>query len=301
MPEETINGLDCIQGLVYVDATLGGAGHSVEIIKRILPNGRLIGFEVDPAALKCAQEKLSPWSENVTIFKANYSKISELLRSLNIEKITGGILFDLGASYFQLTSGEKGFSFLKESKLDMRFDPENPLTAYVVVNKYSEDELKKIFKEYGEERFSGRIAGMIVKKRREKPIETTTELADIIKHAYPFKHSRVHPATRVFQAIRIEVNNELKNFENTLKSVVPLLEKNARIAVISFHSLEDRIVKNLFKYYNSTCNCPPNQLICKCETRKLEIITKKPLTASAEEIRRNPSSRSAKLRIARKV
>jgi len=301
MLKETVDGLNCRPGLVYIDATLGGGGHSKEIVQRILPDGRLIGFEVDPVAIEAAKKTLQMWQENVTIVNASYTKIPEMLQSLNIEKITGGIVFDLGASYFQLTSAQKGFSFLKNSELDMRFDPTNELTAYDVVNSYSEEELARIFSEYGEERFSKRIAKRIIYYRKTKSIDTTVELADIVKASVPAVKSRIHPATRVFQAIRIEVNNELENIKNTLKDVITIMEKDARISIISFHSLEDRIVKRLFKEYSSSCKCPPHQMICNCEPPQLEVITRRPITASEEEVRNNPPSRSAKLRIARKV
>ncbi|MFH0702142.1 MAG: 16S rRNA (cytosine(1402)-N(4))-methyltransferase RsmH [bacterium] len=300
--EEVIEGLDCQKGLIYVDATGGGGGHSKEIAKRIYPDGKLIVTDVDPDAIKAANENLKPWIEIVTILKANYFKIPEILRTFNIEKITGGILFDLGASYYQFITGEKGFSFSKEARLDMRFDPQNPISAYEIVNNFTEKELIRIFKDYGEERFSRRIAKNIVEKRKKYPIKTTTELANIIKSDIPFSSKyKIHPATRVFQALRIAVNDELNNLENTLKQIIPLLEKNAKIVVISFHSLEDRLVKNLFKYYSSNCRCLPEQAKCLCEAKQLEILTKKPIIPSQDEIKKNPSSRSAKLRIAKKI
>lgn len=299
--DETIDALDCRPGLIYVDGTLGGAGHSYEIAKRIAPTGKLIATDVDPEAINAASARLAEFESIVTIVKSNYSKIPEILTSLNVDKITGGILLDLGASYHQLTKTERGFSFSKEADLDMRFDDENPLTAYDIVNSFSKDELYRIFKDYGEERFSRRIAEKIVYKRQFAPIKTTTELAGIVKSAVKGGDSRIHPATRVFQAIRIAVNNELMTIENTLNSVIPLLEKNARIAVISFHSLEDRLVKNLFKYYSNHCRCPISQPVCTCEPSQLEILTKKPITASAEELENNPSARSAKLRVAIKI
>jgi 16S rRNA (cytosine1402-N4)-methyltransferase len=301
MLEEVLEGLNLRHGLVYVDATAGGAGHSKEIAARIQPDGRLVAIDTDPAAIEAATKNLEPYSRIVTIVKANYTDIPIILRDLNIEKITGGILFDLGASYYQLTSEERGFSFLKESFLDMRFDPNNPITAYDIVNTWSESDLVRIFSEYGEERYSKRIAKRILEKRKQNPIKTTSELADAVKSAVPVFKSRIHPATRVFQALRIAVNNELQNIENSMKEVIPLLSIDARIAVISFHSLEDRLVKNLFKYYSSNCKCLPHQLICECESGQIEILTKKPITATKEEIKHNPPSRSAKLRIAKKI
>lgn len=272
-----------------------------EIAERIYPDGRLIALDSDPVAFEAAKEKLASLQEIVTILRSNYNKIPEILASLNIKQITGGILFDLGASYYQLTSWERGFSFSREADLDMRFDPDNPITAYDIINNYSKDELFKIFKEYGEERFSGRIAKKIVEIRKIKPIKTTTELSNIVKSIVYQGRSKIHPATRVFQALRIAVNNELKNFETTLKDVIPLLAKDARIVVISFHSLEDRLVKNLFKYYSSKCKCLPEQMVCTCGPGQLEILTKKPIVASEEEVRRSSPSRSAKLRVAKKI
>jgi len=299
--EEAVEWLNCRNGLLYIDGTLGGGGHSKEIAKRIYPDGRLISFDVDPDAIAAAEKNLAQWKDTVTILRSSYVNIPEILKSLNIKKITGGILLDLGASYYQLTTGEKGFSFSKEAPLDMRFNPDNPVSAYDIVNSFSEQELVRIFSNYGEERFSKRIARKIVEKRHKQPIKTTVELANLIKSAVPVSSYKIHPATRVFQALRIAVNNELDNIEKSLKEVIPLLEKNARIVVISFHSLEDRLVKNLFKYYSSNCVCLPEQLICTCEPKKLKILTKKPITASQEEIKRNPPSRSAKMRVAERV
>lgn len=301
MLKETVDALDCKDGLLYIDCTLGGGGHSKEIAKRILPKGHLIGFDVDTVALENAKETLKDFADNVTIVKASYTEIEEVLRNLNIEKISGGIIFDLGASYYQLTSANRGFSFTKDSKLDMRFNPEAGLSAFDVVNKYSKDDLVRIFSEYGEERFSKRIANAIIEARKEQDIHSTVELAELIKSATPNIKSKIHPATRVFQAIRIEVNQELESIKNTIEKVITLLEKNARIAVITFHSLEDRVVKRVFKQYSSNCTCPPYEMVCKCEPRKLELINKKPIPASEEEIKENPPSRSAKLRIARRV
>lgn len=298
---ETIEYLNCKPGLTYVDATLGGGGHSYEIATRILPDGQLYSFDVDPDALESASQRLKELN-NVKIVKANYNKIPEILKSCNTDTITGGIVFDLGASFHQLTSSERGFSFLKESDLDMRFDPENDLTASDIVNNFSESELVRIFSEYGEEKFSKRIAKKIIEKREKNKIKTTTELAEIIKSSVPCPNKyKIHPATRVFQAIRIAVNNELTNFENSFKSIIPILGKQSRICVISFHSLEDRLVKNLFKYYSLNCRCRPHDMICTCPPGQLQLITKKPIIASEEELKLNPPSRSAKLRVAEKV
>ncbi len=298
MKNEAVDALNCQDGLIYVDCTLGGGGHSELILKRIQPNGRLISFDVDQDAIDAATERLKDY-KNLTIVKNSYTNIKQVFKELGIEKITGGILFDLGASYHQLTKQERGFSFSKEAPLDMRFNMDSDFSAYDVVNNYKEDELVKIFSEYGEERFSKRIAKAIVQKRQAKPIQTTTELADIIVDATPKIKSSIHPATRVFQAIRIEVNHELQNVKNTLTDVLDLLDFNAIISVISFHSLEDRVVKQVFKYYSTRCHCEKNQMICNCPPPILELVNKKPIMATEQEIKENPPSRSAKLRVAR--
>lgn len=298
MKNEAVDALNCQDGLIYVDCTLGGGGHSELILKRIQPNGRLISFDVDQDAIDAATERLKNY-KNLTIVKNSYTNIKQVFKELGIEKITGGILFDLGASYHQLTKQERGFSFSKEAPLDMRFNMDSDFSAYDVVNNYKEEELVKIFSEYGEERFSKRIAKAIVQKRQAKPIQTTTELADIIVEATPKIKSSIHPATRVFQAIRIEVNHELQNVKNTLMDVLDLLDFNAIIGVISFHSLEDRVVKHVFKYYSTRCHCEKNQMICNCPPPILELVNKKPIMATEQEIKENPPSRSAKLRVAK--
>lgn len=298
MKNEAVDALNCQDGLIYVDCTLGGGGHSELILKRIQPNGRLISFDVDQDAIDAATERLKNY-KNLTIVKNSYTNIKQVFKDLGIEKITGGILFDLGASYHQLTKQERGFSFSKEAPLDMRFNMDSDFSAYDVVNNYKEEELVKIFSEYGEERFSKRIAKAIVQKRQAKPIHTTTELSDIIVEATPKIKSSIHPATRVFQAIRIEVNHELQNVKNTLTDVLDLLDFNAIISVISFHSLEDRVVKHVFKYYSTRCHCEKNQMICNCPPPILELVNKKPIMATEQEIKENPPSRSAKLRVAK--
>ena len=263
MKYEAVDALECKDGLIYVDCTLGGGGHSELILKRISPNGKLISFDIDQDAIDAASERLKDY-KNLTIVKNSYTNIKQVLKDLGIEKITGGILFDLGASYHQLTKQERGFSFSKEAPLDMRFNMDSDFSAYDVVNDYSENDLVKIFSEYGEERFSKRIAKAIVEKRKQKPIQTTTELADIIVNSTPKIKSSIHPATRVFQAIRIEVNSELQNVKNTLNDVLELLDFGAIISVISFHSLEDRVVKQVFKYHSTRCHCDKTQMICNC-------------------------------------
>lgn len=298
MKNEAVDALNCENGKIYVDCTLGGGGHSELILKRIQPDGHLIAFDIDEDAIEAASERLKDY-KNLTIVKNSYVNIKKVLHDLGIEKITGGVLFDLGASYHQFNKGERGFSFSKEAPLDMRFNQDADFSAYDVVNTYSESDLVRIFSEYGEERFSKRIAKKIVEDRRKSPIKTTTELADLIVHCTPHIKSSVHPATRVFQAIRIEVNQELQNVKNTLNDVLDLLEVGAIISVISFHSLEDRIVKNLFKYHSARCHCEKNQMICTCPPPKLELVNKKPLMATEREVKENPPSRSAKLRVAR--
>lgn len=298
MLNEAVDALECQDGKIYVDCTLGGGGHSELILKRISPNGRLISFDIDDEAIAHSKERLKNYP-NLTIVKSSYTNIKSELQKLGIEKITGGVILDLGASYHQLTKAERGFSFSKNAPLDMRFDMESDFSAYDIVNKYSEDDLVRIFSEYGEERFSKRIAKKIVEVRRIEPIRTTKELADIIIEATPRIKSNIHPATRVFQAIRIEVNQELKNVKNVLHDILELLDTGGIISVISFHSLEDRIVKQFFKYESQKCRC--NDMICKCPPPKIELVNKKPIMASEKEIKENPPSRSAKLRVVRAI
>lgn len=300
MLNEAVDALNCRDGLLYVDGTLGGGGHSELILKRIQPSGQLISFDIDDDAISAASERLKNY-KNLTIIKDSYTNIKKVLQDLKIDKITGGILLDLGASYHQLTKMERGFSFSKDAKLDMRFNTNSSFSAFDVINSYREEDLVRIFSEYGEERFSKRIAKKIVEQRRGKNIETTKELADLIVHATPHIKSSIHPATRVFQAIRIEVNQELTNVKKILDEMLDLLGDGAIISVISFHSLEDRIVKNFFKYQAQKCRCEKTQMICNCGPPKLEIITKKPILASKEEVIQNPPSRSAKLRVAKKL
>ena len=296
MKNEAVDALECQNGKIYVDCTLGGGGHSELILERISPDGKLFAFDIDDDAIDYASERLKDY-KNLTIIKDSYVNIKSALAKYGINKITGGVLLDLGASYHQLTKQERGFSFSKEAPLDMRFNMSADFSAYDVVNGYKEDELVKIFSEYGEERFSKRIAKAIVNKRTQSPIKTTTELAEIIVNSTPHIKSSIHPATRVFQAIRIEVNDELKNVKKVLSDVLEILDYGAIISVISFHSLEDRIVKRLFKFEAQKCRC--NEMICHCEPPRIELITKKPITASEDELRINPPSRSAKLRVVR--
>ena len=297
MKNEAVDALCCADGKIYVDATLGGGGHSELILQKISPNGRLISFDIDDDAINAASERLKKY-KNLTIVKSSYVNIKDVLNNLGIKKIDG-IIFDLGASYHQLTKQERGFSFLKEAPLDMRFDTDANISAYDIVNDYKEEDLIRIFSEYGEERFSKRIAKAIVSQRNISPIKTTTELSELIISSVPKIKSSVHPATRVFQAIRIEVNQELQNIKTALVNVLDLLEFNGIISVISFHSLEDRIVKRKFKYYSTRCHCDKTQMICNCPPPILELVNKKPILASDIEVSENLPSRSAKLRIAR--
>lgn len=298
MKKETIDTLQLDNSSkIFVDCTLGGGGHSEEILKRVSKDAKLISFEIDDDAIEFASERLKKY-DNLTIVKSSYANIVEELNKLGIDKITGGVIFDLGASYHQLTKAQRGFSFLKDAPLDMRFSQNQRFSAKDVVNRYSENELVEIFSKYGEEHYSKRIAHAIVQNR---PINTTLELADLIKKSTPKTNSKIHPATRVFQAIRIEVNSELLNFENTLKKVINLCSKDAIISVITFHSLEDRIAKNVFKSYSSSCRCDKNVPVCTCGGKMLELIYKKPILASQTELKENPPSRSAKLRAAKRV
>lgn len=298
MLNETVEALNADgSDKVYIDATLGGGGHSELILKKISPNGKLISFDLDEDAIQASSTRLKDY-KNIEIVNESYANIPSVLERLGIEKITGGIIFDLGASFHQFNKAERGFSFQKDAPLDMRFGESQTKTAADIVNTYSEKELTEIFSKYGEERFSKTIARAIVNNR---PIHTTLQLADLICKSTPRTNSKIHPATKVFQALRIEVNNELLNFENTLNRLLPLLSIGAIISVISFHSLEDRIVKNFFKKYSSNCRCPIHQAKCTCEGKILELVNKKPILPTEEEIDKNPPSRSAKLRVAKVI
>ncbi|MBQ9246595.1 16S rRNA (cytosine(1402)-N(4))-methyltransferase RsmH [bacterium] len=311
MLNEAVGALNCTNGKLYIDATLGGGGYSELILKRISPNGKLIAFDIDEDAINASSERLKNY-ENLTIVNDSYTNIKKYLEKNKIFEIDGGIVFDLGASIPQLTSNTRGFSFLKNSKLDMRFNQHAEFSAYDVVNDYKEDELVRIFSEYGEERFSKRIAKKIVETRRNTKIVTTQDLVNIVLEATPRIKSKIHPATRVFQAIRIEVNHELENIKNTLNEVLTLLSNDAILSIVTFHSLEDRIVKNFFKYYSkewtgemggesTSSKYRVVPVISEYKPPMLELINKKPITASEEEIKVNPPSRSAKLRVARRI
>ena len=298
MLNEAVDALECDDSdKIFVDATLGGGGHSELILKKISQRGRLISFDIDHEAIEASKKRLSKYI-NLTIVHDSYTNIKKNLLDLGIDKITGGIIYDLGASYHQLTTAQRGFSFLKDAPLDMRFDLNSDFCAWNVVNYYNEQKLVEIFSKYGEEHFSKRIAHAIVNSR---PVNTTLQLANLIKASVPRSNSKIHPATRVFQAIRIEVNHELLNFENSLKEVVSLLDSGAIISVITFHSLEDRLAKSILKNLSLNCRCDKNVPFCKCEGKLVELINKKPIYPGEEEIKINPPSRSAKLRVARRV
>lgn len=298
---ESIEGLNIKADGIYVDATLGGGGHTEEILKRAT-SGRVIGIDQDDYAIERATEKLKNY-KNFTAVKSNFQNIEEVLEELNIEKIDG-ILFDLGVSSFQLDIPERGFSYNNDMPLDMRMDKNQTTTARHIVNGYEEHELSRILWEYGDEKWAARIAKFIVQERENEFIETTGQLVTIIKKAIP-KQVRMegsHPAKRTFQAIRIEVNRELEILENTIKSAVDRLNDGGRICVITFHSLEDRIIKNTFADLYKDCICPPEFPTCMCDhRRKLKIITKKPIIPSEEEVTENHRAHSAKLRIGERV
>ena len=300
--DECINALNIKEDGIYVDCTLGGAGHSSEIVKRLSSDGRLIGFDQDKDALKAAGERLKDY-KNVTYVHSNFYAIYDVLTDLGIDGVDG-ILMDLGVSSYQLDNGERGFSYMQDAPLDMRMNRENEFSAYEIVNTYSEEELYRIIKEYGEEKFAKRIASFIVKNREEKNIETTLELVEIIKAAIPAKARREgpHPAKRTFQAIRIEVNSELSILNRAIEDGVSKLSKGGRMAIITFHSLEDRIVKNKFRDLAVSCRCPKEFPICVCgEKAKVKVISRKAIDPSKEEVEMNPRSRSAKLRVIEKI
>lgn len=300
---ETIDLLNVREGGIYVDGTIGGAGHSREILKRIGNDGLLIGIDQDTNALKKANSVLSKIGSNYKLFHSNYKNFEDILNELNIDKVDG-ILLDLGVSSYQFDEGSRGFSYNYDARLDMRMDTASNLSAWEIVNEYSKEELTKIIKDYSEERFASKIADKIVKKRSIKPIDTTFELVEVIKEAIPLKF-RVkggHPAKKTFQALRIETNDELGVLRNALDRMINRLNKNGRIAIISFHSLEDRIVKETFKYRFLDCVCPPESPVCTCDKkREVEIITRKPVVATEKELKENNRAHSAKLRVAEKI
>jgi len=298
---ECIEALDIKQGGIYVDCTMGGGGHSKEILGKLKKTGRLIGIDQDTNALEASKKRLKEY-DNVTYIHDNFYNIDSILENLNIDKVDG-ILMDLGVSSHQLDEAERGFSYMKDAPLDMRMDRNQSLSAYEVVNTYSEEALYRILKEYGEERFAKKIARIIAERRAIKPVETTFELVDIIKAAIPAKFRREgHPGKKTFQAIRIEVNQELQILDKAIKDSIGRLNHGGRIAIITFHSLEDRLVKNIFKEQENPCTCPKDFPQCVCGKKPtIKIITKKPKIPGDQEMDENPRSKSAKLRVAEKL
>ena len=299
---ECLEGLDIKPDGIYVDGTLGGAGHSSQIAKR-LRTGRLIGIDRDPIALQAAGERLAPYKDNVTLVHSNFCEMQQVLQELGIDGVDG-ILLDLGVSSPQLDDGERGFSYMADAPLDMRMNGEDVLSAHTVVNTWPQEELKRILYTYGEERYAPQIAAAICRRRAEAPIDTTLQLVDVIRSAMPpaALREKQHPAKRSFQAIRIAVNDELGSVEKAMEVAIPLLNKGGRLAVITFHSLEDRIVKNAMAAAAKGCTCPPNFPVCVCGKKpKIKLISRKPIVASEEELEINPRSRSAKLRVCEKL
>ena len=299
---------ECIESLnirpdgVYVDGTLGRAGHSREIAKR-LTTGRLICIDRDMAAIEAAKVRLADWMDRVTLIHSNFSEVKEVLSAAGVDGVDG-MLFDLGVSSPQLDDASRGFSYMQDAPLDMRMDVSDPLTAHEVVNRWSFEELRRILTEYGEERYSSKIARTIVQVRETAPIETTLQLVDVIKSAMPpaALREKQHPAKRSFQAIRIAVNDELGSVEKVMKDAIPALNPGGRLAIITFHSLEDRIVKNGMAEAAKGCTCPPRLPVCVCGNKpKVKLISRKPIVSGDEELERNPRARSAKLRVCEKL
>lgn len=300
--QECLDGLNIRPNGIYVDGTLGGAGHSSRIAQR-LTTGRLIGIDRDPVALAAAGERLKPWKDRVTLVHSNFCEIKQVLSDLQIPGVDG-ILLDLGVSSPQLDDGQRGFSYMADAPLDMRMNGEDALTAREVVNTWPQEELKRILYTYGEERYAPQIAAAICRRREEAPIETTLELVDIIRSAMPAAalREKQHPAKRSFQAIRIAVNDELGSVEKVMADAIPLLNPGGRLAVITFHSLEDRIVKNAMAEAAKGCTCPPNFPVCVCGKKpQVKLISRKPIVSGEAELAENPRARSAKLRVCEKL
>lgn len=301
--QETIDGLNVKPDGIYVDGTTGGGGHSYEICKRLGENGRLICIDQDTEALAAAEKRLEPFAGKVTLVKSNYAQMKEVLKQQGIDKIDG-IVLDLGVSSYQLDNAERGFSYREDAPLDMRMDREQTLTARDIVNEYPESELYRVIKEYGEERFAKNIARNICKRRQDKPLETTFELVNVIRSSMPAKarNGKSHPAKRTFQAIRIECNQELEVLRQALGEMVDLLRNGGRISIITFHSLEDRMVKTSFRRQENPCTCPPDFPVCVCGNKpKGKVITRKPILPSEEECEQNTRSKSAKLRVFERI
>lgn len=298
---ETINSLNIKEDGIYVDCTLGGGGHSFEILKSLSDKGRLIGIDEDMSAINATTERLSKF-KNITYVHNNFYYIDEILEELKIDKVDG-ILMDLGVSSYQLDESERGFSYMKDAPLDMRMNRDSSLSAYEVINNYSEENLYNVIRDYGEENFSKRIAKFIVAEREKAPINTTLQLVDIIRNAIPARFQKEgHPAKRTFQAIRIEVNGELRILNKAVEDSVKRLNTGGRISIITFHSLEDRIIKTKFKKLENPCTCPPDFPLCVCGKKPIvKIINKKPIIPTEEEKEKNSRSKSSKLRTAEKI
>ncbi len=297
--DEVIEGLNIKPDGVYVDGTLGGAGHAIEVCKRLGKSGRLIGIDQDEAAIEASSKRLEDFKNQVTIVRDNYVNIASILDGLGIKGVDG-IYLDLGVSSYQLDTPERGFTYREDAALDMRMDTRRTITARDIVNNYSEQEIYRIIRDYGEDRFAKNIAKHIVEERNKKSIETTNQLTDIIKASIPMKLQLIsgHPSKRTFQALRIEVNGELDVLKSSIGSMIDFLNPGGRLAIITFHSLEDRIVKQEFKINENPCTCPPSFPVCVCGKKsKGRVITSKPILPSKEEQEENPRSKSAKLRI----
>ena len=300
--EETIDSLNIKPDGIYVDGTLGGGGHSLEICKRLGDGGRLIGIDQDMDAIRAATDRLKNYSDKVTIVHSNYQNIDSVLRDLSIGGVDG-IVLDLGVSSYQLDNADRGFTYREDTPLDMRMDQSQPMTAKDIVNEYSEQELFRVIRDYGEDSFAKNIAKHIVKARQDKPIETTGELNDIIRAAIParVRQGGGHPSKKTFQAIRIELNRELDVLEQSLDKMIGLLNPGGRLSIITFHSLEDRIVKNIFRKNMNPCICPPEFPVCTCgRVPTGKVITRKPIVPDAEELSNNKRAKSSKLRVIEK-
>ncbi len=296
---ETLKFLDPQPNQNFIDCTIGGGGHSKAILSLSVPNGRILGIDKDKMAIENAEDNLKKYKSRYMLVKENFVNLKKIVLKYKFFDVDG-ILLDLGMSTIQLSDDKRGFSFIKDAPLDMRMDQEGKLTAANIVNKWSEVDLIKIFKDYGEERYARKIAKAIVSKREKETITGSLQLVEIIKEVKFY--DRKHPATKVFQALRIAVNEELNNLKNVLPDCLSILKSKGKITVISFHSMEDRIVKSFFKKESIDCICPPKTLVCRCGHKaKLKILTKKPITATNQEIEQNPKSRSAKLRVAEKI
>lgn len=301
--EETIDSLNIKPDGIYVDGTLGGGGHSLEICKRLGPNGRLIGIDQDMDAIKAATERLKDYNDKVTIVHSNYQDIDSVLRDLSISGVDG-IVLDLGVSSYQLDNVERGFTYREDTPLDMRMDQSQPMTAKDIVNEYSEQELYHVIRDYGEDSFAKNIAKHIVRARQDKPIETTGELNEIIRAAIPAKvrQGGGHPSKKTFQALRIELNKELDVLEQSIDKMIELLKPKGRLSIITFHSLEDRIVKNIFRKNMNPCICPPEFPVCTCGRVSMgKVITRKPIIPDEEEIEFNKRAKSSKLRVFERI